>query len=838
MAEKASTADEHYAEIDPTLIDELRRCEDVTLVLKCCFTKVLKPGVKVYLSGSGECLGAWNPKAAICFGDGEVFEFKVPASQIPLNFKFVVMEENRVIWQRGPNIDIKGPDQTFSVTVALYGGDDWRTYSWALVSNAAVNVDVQSKRSVPYQLARLLTKSREECKGLQSHVESLSEQLESLTKEEEKKEEEEEDDSVLDETAKLRAQNLNLIGRLEELTKELESREKEMREKIREQDEIKKERDELRRDVNRSLDTTRGPGLQSQLDYEKRKTEKLQEDLAKLKKISSQSQADYEALKVKMVALETELSAVKNEEEEKVKCAENRLREEYQAELESQLELCEKEFKGQLAKSQSESEELRVCLRKEAEKHLAKLKSDRDAFSHHIDQLKEMNDRSEARLAEAVSERDALKDRTVELEVMSQQTEALLAESLSEREALKDRTRRLEVMSQQIEGQLVEAVRERDESLSERDALSQLLQQLKETSQQIGAQLAKSLRERDDSLRAGDVLKERMQELEVMSQQTEAKLAESLMEREALRQQTQDLEMISQQIELQLAASLREHEDSLKELGNALRERDALSHQIQQLEEHLAVSLREKDEIVTEHDEALRESEALSQQVEQLKAQLAKSLSEQEALKRRQEEFADDTDAGLSDLGVRYKALFEELETERAKEELRLKEDLNRLKSDHDQLRVQLAESLSECKALKDLQADAAVSAVDSDKSSQITAEVAALETEREQLKSENDQLKDDLRKERNVQQTKLNSFKSYLQSFEGQVTSLRECLEKETLRLDEGRVINVCRSPKALRHPSRIVCRNRAGTTAQQKKQSINRLKSFGIFFLSYFYT
>jgi len=789
MAEKASTADEHYAEIDPTLIDELRRCEDVTLVLKCCFTKVLKPGVKVYLSGSGECLGAWNPKAAICFGDGEVFEFKVPASQIPLNFKFVVMEENRVIWQRGPNIDIKGPDQTFSVTVALYGGDDWRTYSWALVSNAAVNVDVQSKRSVPYQLARLLTKSREECKGLQSHVESLSEQLESLTKEEEKKEEEEEDDSVLDETAKLRAQNLNLIGRLEELTKELESREKEMREKIRERDEIKKERDELRRDVNRSLDTTRGPGLQSQLDYEKRKTEKLQEDLAKLKKISSQSQADYEALKVKMVALETELSAVKNEEEEKVKCAENRLREEYQAELESQLELCEKEFKGQLAKSQSESEELRVCLRKEAEKHLAKLKSDRDAFSHHIDQLKEMNDRSEARLAEAVSERDALKDRTVELEVMSQQTEALLAESLSEREALKDRTRRLEVMSQQIEGQLVEAVRERDASLSERDAFSQRVQQLKERSQQIGAQSVKSLRERDDSLRACDILKERIQALEVMSQQTELQLAESL------------------------------------------RERGALCHQIQQQEELLAVSLRKQDE-------SLKEREALSQQVEQLKAQLAKSLSEQEALKRRQEEFADDTDAGLSDLGVRYKALFEELETERAKEELRLKEDLNRLKSDHDQLRVQLAESLSECKALKDLQADAAVSAVDSDKSSQITAEVAALETEREQLKSENDQLKDDLRKERNVQQTKLNSFKSYLQSFEGQVTSLRECLEKETLRLDEGRVINVCRSPKALRHPSRIVCRNRAGTTAQQKKQSINRLKSFGIFFLSYFYT
>mmetsp|Transcript_22708 Transcript_22708/g.38063 ORF Transcript_22708/g.38063 Transcript_22708/m.38063 type:complete len:819 (+) Transcript_22708:109-2565(+) len=804
MAEKASTADEHYAEIDPTLIDELRRCEDVTLVLKCCFTKVLKPGVKVYLSGSGECLGAWNPKAAICFGDGEVFEFKVPASQIPLNFKFVVMEENRVIWQRGPNIDIKGPDQTFSVTVALYGGDDWRTYSWALVSNAAVNVDVQSKRSVPYQLARLLTKSREECKGLQSHVESLSEQLESLTKEEEKKEEEEEDDSVLDETAKLRAQNLNLIGRLEELTKELESREKEMREKIREQDEIKKERDELRRDVNRSLDTTRGPGLQSQLDYEKRKTEKLQEDLAKLKKISSQSQADYEALKVKMVALETELSAVKNEEEEKVKCAENRLREEYQAELESQLELCEKEFKGQLAKSQSESEELRVCLRKEAEKHLAKLKSDRDAFSHHIDQLKEMNDRSEARLAEAVSERDALKDRTVELEVMSQQTEALLAESLSEREALKDRTRRLEVMSQQIEGQLVEAVRERDESLSERDALSQLLQQLKETSQQIGAQLAKSLRERDDSLRAGDVLKERMQELEVMSQQTEAKLAESLMEREALRQQTQDLEMISQQIELQLAASLREHEDSLKELGNALRERDALSHQIQQLEEHLAVSLREKDEIVTEHDEALRESEALSQQVEQLKAQLAKSLSEQEALKRRQEEFADDTDAGLSDLGVRYKALFEELETERAKEELRLKEDLNRLKSDHDQLRVQLAESLSECKSLKERQMDVTVNnAVDSDKSSQLTSEVAALATERDQLKSENDQLKDDLKQERNVQQAKLNSFKSSLQSFEGQVTSLRERLEKETLRLDEGKGIW---SSKSLSRLSKVV--------------------------------
>mmetsp|Transcript_40598 Transcript_40598/g.65861 ORF Transcript_40598/g.65861 Transcript_40598/m.65861 type:complete len:270 (-) Transcript_40598:130-939(-) len=269
MAEKASTADEHYAEIDPTLIDELRRCEDVTLVLKCCFTKVLKPGVKVYLSGSGECLGAWNPKAAICFGDGEVFEFNVPASQIPLNFKFFVMEEDRVIWQKGPNIVIKGPDQTFSVPVSLYGGEDWRLYSWALASNAAVNVDVQSKRSVPYQLARLLTKSREECKGLQSHVESLSEQLESLTKEEEKKEEEEEDDSVLDETAKLRAQNLNLIGRLEELTKELESREKEMREKIRERDEIKKERDELRRDVNRSLDSTRGPSIQSQLDYEK-----------------------------------------------------------------------------------------------------------------------------------------------------------------------------------------------------------------------------------------------------------------------------------------------------------------------------------------------------------------------------------------------------------------------------------------------------------------------------------------------------------------------------------------------------------------------------------------
>jgi len=755
MAEKASTADEHYAEIDPTLIDELRRCEDVTLVLKCCFTKVLKPGVKVYLSGSGECLGAWNPKAAICFGDGEVFEFKVPASQIPLNFKFVVMEENRVIWQRGPNIDIKGPDQTFSVTVALYGGDDWRTYSWALVSNAAVNVDVQSKRSVPYQLARLLTKSREECKGLQSHVESLSEQLESLTKEEEKKEEEEEDDSVLDETAKLRAQNLNLIGRLEELTKELESREKEMREKIRERDEIKKERDELRRDVNRSLDTTRGPGLQSQLDYEKRKTEKLQEDLAKLKKISSQSQADYEALKVKMVALETELSAVKNEEEEKVKCAENRLREEYQAELESQLELCEKEFKGQLAKSQSESEELRVCLRKEAEKHLAKLKSDRDAFSHHIDQLKEMNDRSEARLAEAVSERDALKDRTVELEVMSQQTEALLAESLSEREALKDRTRRLEVMSQQIEGQLVEAVRERDASLSERDAFSQRVQQLKERSQQIGAQSVKSLRERDDSLRACDILKERIQALEVMSQQTELQLAESL------------------------------------------RERGALCHQIQQQEELLAVSLRKQDE-------SLKEREALSQQVEQLKAQLAKSLSEQEALKRRQEEFADDTDAGLSDLGVRYKALFEELETERAKEELRLKEDLNRLKSDHDQLRVQLAESLSECKSLKERQMDVTVNnAVDSDKSSQLTSEVAALATERDQLKSENDQLKDDLKQERNVQQAKLNSFKSSLQSFEGQVTSLRERLEKETLRLDEGKGIW---SSKSLSRLSKVV--------------------------------
>mmetsp|Transcript_13568 Transcript_13568/g.22690 ORF Transcript_13568/g.22690 Transcript_13568/m.22690 type:complete len:556 (+) Transcript_13568:178-1845(+) len=169
--------------------------EDVVLSFKCPkWKQAMKKGSQLYVTGSPQCMGAWDPEKAVPL-TGDAVYLHVSSSSIPFEFKFIVMNTEKIIWQRGENFKITKPSDKFVASVQMYMGEvttrkleaitkdehyDWESYSWGIVGDGRISVEVGSDSVYidrDCRIGRLLQEAQAEILRLQSLLDKLRSQL-------------------------------------------------------------------------------------------------------------------------------------------------------------------------------------------------------------------------------------------------------------------------------------------------------------------------------------------------------------------------------------------------------------------------------------------------------------------------------------------------------------------------------------------------------------------------------------------------------------------------------------------------------------------------------------